>query len=149
RRQGRHPRSLRHVPDGQDRGSAADVCGNLVAHRPTGAARSGMTTAVSDETDDEGRGVPGMKVKPRVPDPRGEQPERLAANEAGCARISLRCASMRRNIALNSRGIRGMSVQTSRILSQRAVHDCLFLILIAFLSLSNYITGLGFYSDDW
>jgi hypothetical protein len=90
-----------------------------------------------------------MKAKARVPDPRGEQPERLAANEAGCGRISLRCASMRRNIALNSRGIRGMSVQTSRILSQRAVHDCLFLILIAFLSLSNYITGLGFYSDDW
>jgi hypothetical protein len=27
----------------------------------TGAARSGMTAAVSDETDDEGRGVPGMK----------------------------------------------------------------------------------------
>ena len=25
----------------------------------TGAARSGMTAAVSDETDDEGRGVPG------------------------------------------------------------------------------------------
>ena len=36
------------------------VCGNLVAHRPaTGAARSGMTAAVSDETDDEGRAVPG------------------------------------------------------------------------------------------
>jgi hypothetical protein len=29
----------------------------------------------------------------------------MAANEAGCARISLRCASMRRKIALNSRGI--------------------------------------------
>jgi hypothetical protein len=42
--------------------AAADVCGNLVAHRPaTGAARSGMTATVSDETDDEGRGVPGMK----------------------------------------------------------------------------------------
>src|SRR5580704_6935364 len=38
-----------------------------------------------------------MKAKARVPDPRGEQPERLAANEAGCARISLRCASMRRS----------------------------------------------------
>jgi len=49
---------------GEQEGSAAaaDVCGNLVAHRPaTGAARSGMTAAVSDETDDEGRGVPGMK----------------------------------------------------------------------------------------
>src|ERR1700720_2396429 len=52
-----------------------------------------------------------MKAKPRVPDPRGEKPERLAANEAGCGRISLRCASMRRNIALNSPGIRGMSVK--------------------------------------
>jgi hypothetical protein len=31
-----------------------------------------------------------MKAKARVPDPRGEQPERLAANEAGCGRISLR-----------------------------------------------------------
>jgi hypothetical protein len=51
-----------------------------------------------------------MKAKARVPDPRAEQPERLAANEAGCGPISLRCASMRRNIALNSPGIRGMSV---------------------------------------
>src|SRR3954454_16155897 len=51
-----------HLPDGRGRSAAADVCGNLVAHRPTtGAARSGMTAAVSDETDDEGRGVPGMK----------------------------------------------------------------------------------------
>jgi hypothetical protein len=33
---------------------------SLIA-RATGAARSGMTAAVSDETDDEGRGVPGMK----------------------------------------------------------------------------------------
>ncbi len=42
--------------------AAADVYGNLVAHRPaTGAARSGVTAAVSDETDDEGRGVAGMK----------------------------------------------------------------------------------------
>jgi hypothetical protein len=30
-----------------------------------------------------------------------------------------------------------------------AIHDCLFLIVIAILSLSNYITSLGFYSDDW
>ena len=50
-----------------------------------------------------------MKAKARVPDPRGEQPERLAANYAGCGLISLRCASMRRNIALNNPGIRGMS----------------------------------------
>src|SRR6516162_3541993 len=54
-----------------------------------------------------------MKAKARVPDPRGEQPERLAANEAGCGRISLRCASMRRKIALNSPGIRGMSAETA------------------------------------
>jgi hypothetical protein len=52
-----------------------------------------------------------MKAKARVPDPRGEQPERLAANEAGCGRVSLRCASKRRKIALNSPGIRGMSVE--------------------------------------
>src|SRR3954447_20963268 len=50
-----------HFPNGRRRSAAADVCGNFVAHRPaTGAARSGMTAAVSDETD-EGRGVPGMK----------------------------------------------------------------------------------------
>jgi len=30
-----------------------------------------------------------------------------------------------------------------------ASHDCLFLIVIAILSLCNYITSLGFYSDDW
>src|SRR5216683_2681571 len=30
-----------------------------------------------------------------------------------------------------------------------AIHDCLFLIVIAILSLCNYITSLGFYSDDW
>jgi hypothetical protein len=51
-----------------------------------------------------------MKAKARVPDPRDKQPERLAANEAGCGRISLPCASIRRKIALNSPGIQGMSV---------------------------------------
>jgi hypothetical protein len=62
RRQGRPPRSLRHLPDGRGRGAAADVCGNLIAHRPaTIAARSAMTAAVSDETEYEGRGVPRMK----------------------------------------------------------------------------------------
>src|SRR5262245_40567279 len=29
------------------------------------------------------------------------------------------------------------------------IHDCLLLILIAILSMSNYITSLGFYEDDW
>jgi hypothetical protein len=48
----------RELGDGRGRGAAADVYGNLVAHRPaTGAARSGMTAAMSDETDDEGRDV--------------------------------------------------------------------------------------------
>ena len=62
RRQGRPPRSLRHLPNGRGRGAAADVCGNLIAHRPaTIAARSAMTAAVSDETEYEGRGVPRMK----------------------------------------------------------------------------------------
>src|SRR6516164_11335050 len=54
--------TVRHVPDGRGRGAAADVCGNLVAHRPaTSAASSGMTATESDETDDEGTGVHGMK----------------------------------------------------------------------------------------
>src|SRR5260370_30142824 len=39
--------------------------------------------------------------------------------------------------------------RTFRILGQPAVHDCLFLIVIAILSLSSYVTRLGFYSDDW
>jgi hypothetical protein len=57
---GRQSRSLRHVPDGRGCGAAADVCRNLVAHRSaTGTARSGMTAAVSDQTDDESSGVPG------------------------------------------------------------------------------------------
>src|SRR6478736_6094113 len=64
-----------------------------------------------------------MKAKARVPDPRREQPERLAANEAGCGRNSLRCASMRRKIALNRPGIRGMSAQTHASLRRpRSVH---------------------------
>ncbi len=46
-------------------------------------------------------------------------PERLAANEAGCARISLRCASMRRKIALNSPGIWGMSAKMAPQLVSR------------------------------
>ncbi len=58
-------------------------------------------------------------AKPRVPDPRGEQPERLAANEAGCARIPLRCASMRRKIALNSPGIWGISAKMAPQLLSR------------------------------
>src|SRR6478736_6345460 len=60
RRQGREPRPLHNLSDGRGRGAATDVPGNPVADRPaTGATRSGMTAAVSDETDDEGRGVPG------------------------------------------------------------------------------------------
>src|SRR5262245_57560036 len=39
--------------------------------------------------------------------------------------------------------------RTANILSRPAVHDCLFLIVIAILSMSSYIAGLGFYSDDW
>jgi hypothetical protein len=35
------------------------------------------------------------------------------------------------------------------VFQQSAFHDCLFLIVLASLSLSYYISGLGFYSDDW
>jgi hypothetical protein len=49
----------------------------------------------------------------------GEQSERLAANKAGCARISLRCASVRRKIALNSPGIWGMSAKMAPQLLSR------------------------------
>ena len=70
-----------------------------------------------------------MKVKARVPDPRGEQPERLAANEASCGRISLRCASMRRKIALASPGIRGMSAKEGR--EMRRIISALSVILTA------------------
>src|ERR1700693_2114096 len=52
-------------------------------------------------------------------EPAGEQPERLAANESGCARISLRCASMRRKIALNSPGIWGISAKMAPQLVSR------------------------------
>src|ERR1700730_1342469 len=52
-----------------------------------------------------------MKAKPRVSARRGRKPDDLAANEVGCGRNSLRCASMRRKIAPASLGIRGMSVQ--------------------------------------
>ena len=78
------------VPDGRGRGAAADVCGNLVAHRPaTGAARSGMTAAVSDETDDEGRGVPGMKQSHEFRTRKASNPNdwlrtRLVAAEFDC-----------------------------------------------------------------
>jgi hypothetical protein len=39
--------------------------------------------------------------------------------------------------------------RTFKIFWHPAVHDCLFLIVITLLSLSNYITSLGFYIDDW
>src|SRR5689334_5481388 len=39
--------------------------------------------------------------------------------------------------------------RASSIFSRPAVHDCLFVMVIAILSMSGYITGLGFYSDDW
>jgi hypothetical protein len=32
---------------------------------------------------------------------------------------------------------------------QSAIHDCLFLFIIATLSMANYAVQLGFYSDDW
>ena len=39
---------------------------------------------------------------------RAEQPDDLAANEGGCDRISLRAATMKRNITANQPGIRGI-----------------------------------------
>src|SRR5437773_9360301 len=50
-----------------------------------------------------------MKAKQRVPAPRGRKLDDLAANEVGCSRISLRCASPRRSIAPTRPGTRGMS----------------------------------------
>jgi hypothetical protein len=46
-----------------------------------------------------------MKAKPRVSALRGRKPDDLAANEVDCGRISLRCASMTRKIALDGPGI--------------------------------------------
>jgi hypothetical protein len=61
-------------------------CGNLVAHHPaTGAARSDMTAAVSDETDDEGRGVPGMKQSHEFRTREASNPNDWLRNETGCA----------------------------------------------------------------
>jgi hypothetical protein len=42
-----------------------------------------------------------------------------------------------------------LACRTSKIFWQPGIHDCLFLIVVAILSLSNYISGLGFYDDDW
>jgi hypothetical protein len=41
------------------------------------------------------------------------------------------------------------SLRSPTIFQRTEFHDCLFLIILASLSLSNYIGGLGFYSDDW
>jgi hypothetical protein len=49
-----------------------------------------------------------MKANARVPDPRAEQPEGLAANEAGCGEFHCGAPPVRRKIALNSPGIQGM-----------------------------------------
>jgi hypothetical protein len=38
---------------------------------------------------------------------------------------------------------------TSHVFKQSKIHDCLFVIIIASLSMSQYIVNLGFYSDDW
>jgi hypothetical protein len=42
-----------------------------------------------------------------------------------------------------------LTFRTSGIFRQPALHDSLFLIVISILSFSNYISGLGFYEDDW
>lgn len=41
------------------------------------------------------------------------------------------------------------SSYTRTVLQQSRLQDCLFLIVVASLSMSNYICSLGFYSDDW
>ena len=98
------------VPDGRGRGAAADVPGNPVADRPAaGAAGTGMSgrsgqirqTTTAEVCLDEGQATVSVL--------RGRKPDDLAANEVGCGQISLRCASMRRKIALDGPGIRGMS----------------------------------------
>jgi hypothetical protein len=66
-----------------------------------------------------------MKAKPRVSALRGRKPDDLAANRVGFGRISLRCASMRRKIALDGPGIRGMSAQWSLASSRSAFFDIL------------------------
>jgi len=38
---------------------------------------------------------------------------------------------------------------TLRILSRPQARDCLFLALVVIISISFYISGLGFYGDDW
>ena len=41
------------------------------------------------------------------------------------------------------------SSYTRTVLQQSRLQDCLFLIVVASLSMSNYICSLGFYSDGW
>jgi hypothetical protein len=75
---------------------------NLVAHRPaTGAARFGMTATVSDETDDEGRGVPGMKQSHEFRTRQASNPNDRLRTRLGAPEFHW-CASMRRKIVLNS-----------------------------------------------
>jgi hypothetical protein len=81
----------------------ADILG---AHRPgAGAARSGMTAAMSDETDDEGTGVPGMKHSHQFRTREASNPNDWLRTRLVAVEIH-RWASMRRKIALNSPGIR-------------------------------------------
>jgi hypothetical protein len=113
RRQGRQPRSLRHVPDGRGRGAAAEVCRNPVADRSvTSAARAGMTGDRDRYYRRRRQRCALFTEKRRVVDPRTDTPSRLAANgggpiESGCGGTFRDGGSVRRA------GNPGMSVNWS------------------------------------
>jgi Domain of unknown function (DUF4286) len=79
--------------------------GEIVARKLDGA------TVIID-ADNEG-------LRERLPQVELHRKAGLTANEAGCARISLWCASMRRKIALNSPGIWGISAKMAPQLVSR------------------------------
>ena len=111
RREGRQPRSIRHLPNGRGRGVMADIPGNPIAHPPAaGTAHSGVRGAGIRCDRRRRQRWTLMQAKERVLAPRRSQLAGSTASRAHTVRVC--CCRRRPNgrfLAPQQPGIGGMS----------------------------------------
>ena len=112
RREGRQPRTLRHVPDGRGRGTATDVCRHSVVDRSAPrAARTGMTGVIVQQVASGDRRGLCRCTQTSAMQPSGALARRLRARFCSPrARIAVAQGAQRCNDRRKTAGIRRMSV---------------------------------------